>query len=73
MDNKTKIKVAACRIAFLMPHQDVNSDIELEACNLIPSEINSEEIDSESPEYIAGAAAALLNLIHLLEEKGSNK
>lgn len=75
MDNEKKIRKAVFRIAFLMPHQEVNPDLELEALGLTPVEngINLDTIDKNSPEYIMGARDALLSLIHMLEGKGSSR
>lgn len=67
-ENEKKIKMAAFRIAFLMPHQEVSPDLELEALGLSP--LHSEPLDKNSPEYILGARDALLALIHMLEGKG---
>lgn len=71
-ENQKKIKIAVFRIAFLMPHQDVNPDLELEALSLTPTgkDLNLEDIDVNSPEYMLGARDALLALIHILEGKG---
>lgn len=69
MNNEKKVKQAAFRVAFLMPHQFVGSIIELEASALTP--VNEEpEINKESPEYLAGANDALKYLIQFLKEKG---
>lgn len=69
MNNEKKVKQAAFRVAFLMPHQFVGSIIELEAAALTP--VNEEpEINKESPEYLAGANDALKYLIQFLKEKG---
>jgi len=70
MDNKTKVKVAACRIAFLMPHQDINPDLILEALNLHPIGVDLDKINKDSPEYLLGAMDALTSLINMLEGKG---
>lgn len=68
-NNEKKVKQAAFRVAFLMPHQFVGSIIELEASALMP--VNEElEVDKESPEYLAGANDALKYLIQFLKEKG---
>jgi len=74
-DNERKIKLAALRIAFLMPHQEVNPDLELEALNLTPvgNGINLDAVDKNSPEYILGARDALLCLIRMLEGKGPQR
>jgi hypothetical protein len=66
MNNEMKVKVAAARVAFLMPHQEVMEDIELEALQLRPAG----DINKESPEYLAGASDALSFLITILKEKG---
>lgn len=69
MNNEKKVKQAAFRVAFLMPHQFVGPIIELEASALMP--VNEEpEINKESPEYLAGANDALKYLIQFLKEKG---
>lgn len=74
-ENEKKIKMAVFRIAFLMPHQEVNPDLELEALSLTPvgKDINLDTIDKNSPEYTMGARDALLALIHMLEGKGPKK
>lgn len=70
MDNRTKVRAAALRIAFLMPHQDVNPDLELEALDLTPPGIDLDKLNKECPEYLAGAKDALLSLINMLKGKG---
>jgi hypothetical protein len=74
-ENQKKIKMAVFRIAFLMPHQEVNPDLEIEALGLTPAgkDIDLDAIDKNSPEYIMGARDALLALIHMLEGKGPRK
>lgn len=74
-ENEKKIKMAVFRIAFLMPHQEVNPDLELEALSLTPvgKDINLDAIDKNSPEYTMGARDALLALIHMLEGKGPKR
>lgn len=66
MSNEMKVKMAAARVAFLMPHQDVVEDIELEALQIRPAG----DINKDSDEYLAGAADALSFLITILREKG---
>jgi hypothetical protein len=71
MDNEKKVKQAAFRVAFLMPHQFVGSIIELEASVL--EQVNpcvEVTLNKESPEYLAGANDALKYLIQFLKEKG---
>lgn len=61
--------MVAFRIAFLMPHQDVSPDLEVEAMSLYPAGKDN-TLNKESPEYLAGAHDALLSLIRMLEGKG---
>jgi hypothetical protein len=67
MNNEAKVRMAAFRISFLMPHQEVNSDLELEALSLGAPTLN---VNKDCPEYLQGAQDALLHLIHMLEGKG---
>lgn len=71
MDNRTKVKSVAGKIAFLMPHQFVNPDLEQEALSL--KDCIDGEINKESPEYLAGAMDALLFFIKYLERKGPER
>lgn len=66
MSNEMKVKMAAARVAFLMPHQEVIEDIELEALQIRPAG----DINKESDEYLRGASDALSFLITILREKG---
>lgn len=60
MTNEDKVKITTLKIAFLMKHQNIVPDLR---------EIAS-ELNSDSSEYLQGAADALLNLITALEQKG---
>jgi hypothetical protein len=70
MDNKTKVKTAALRIAFLMPHQEVNPDLIEEAYHLLSKDIDLDKVNRECPEYMVGAMEALTLLITMLRGKG---
>ena len=70
MDNRIKVKIAAARIAFLMPHQEVSKDLELEALDLTQSVVDFDKVNTDTPEYLAGAQDALLILINMLRGKG---
>jgi len=71
MSNEIKVKQAAFRVAFLMPHQKIGSIIELEASALaLVNPCVEVSINKESPEYLAGANDALMFLIKFLREKG---
>jgi hypothetical protein len=67
MSNEMKVKRVAFKIAFLMPHQEVLPDLELEALQICPLK----EVNKESDEYLQGARDALLFLITTLKEKNS--
>lgn len=64
--NEMKVKMAAFKVAFLMPHQEVVPDLELEALQIRPAG----DINKESDDYLAGAHDALSFLITVLREKG---
>jgi hypothetical protein len=66
-----KIHVIALKIAFLMPHQHVMTDLKELAAQLKPQDISEDVIDHSSPEYLQGAYDALTALITDLERKGS--
>jgi len=70
MNNETKVKMAAFRIAFLMQHQYVNPDSLQEALNLYPTGIDKDTINRDSPEYVIGAMEALSCFINMLKGKG---
>jgi hypothetical protein len=67
MSNEMKVKMAAFKVAFLMPHQEVVPDLELEALQIRPIG----DINKESDDYLAGAYDALAFLISVLKEKGT--
>ena len=76
MDNTKRIKITAMRVAFLMEHQEITDMVELEAMGLLPVLKEGEEapeINTESPEYLAGASDALISLIAFLKQKGGRK
>jgi hypothetical protein len=66
MSNEMKVKMAAFKVAFLMPHQEVVADLEIEALQIRPVG----DINKESDDYLAGAYDALAFLITVLREKG---
>lgn len=69
MENEKRVRQAAFRVAFLMPHQKIGSVIKLESMALMP--VNEEiPVNKESPEYLAGANDALMYLIEFLKGKG---
>jgi hypothetical protein len=70
MSNEKKVKSAAFRIAFLMPHQQVTEELELEAMALLPVNEEPPPVNKASPEYLAGASDALLFFIESLRKKG---
>lgn len=70
MDNRTKVKTAAYQIAFLMPHQEVNSDLIDIAGAVCPNDIDIEKINRDSPEYLVGAMEALSMFVQMLKGKG---
>ena len=65
-----KVQVVALKISFLMPHQQVLSDLKDVAHQLYPEGVNAEAVDRNSPEYLLGAYEALTALISDLEKKG---
>lgn len=69
MSNEKKVKQAAFRVAFLMPHQKIGSIIEAEA-SIVPPIDEQADINKDSPEYLAGAHDALRYLIQFLKQKG---
>ena len=70
MDNRIKVRMVAARIAFLMPHQEVSPDLELQALDLASSGVDLDKANTDTPEYLAGAQDALLILINMLKGKG---
>ncbi len=73
MDNEKKIKHTAFRLAFLMQHQTVTPELELETQGLFAVGNTHQSIDGvnkESIEYLAGAADAFAYLIKFLKQKG---
>jgi hypothetical protein len=64
--NEMKVKMAAFKVGFLMPHQEVVPDLEIEALQIRPIG----EINKESDDYLAGAYDALSFLIAVLKDKG---
>lgn len=65
MSNEMKVKMAAFKVAFLMPHQEVIPDLEIEALQIRPVG----EVNKSSDDYLAGAYDALAFLITTLREK----
>lgn len=73
MSNEQKVKQAAFRVAFLMPHQKIGKIIELEGSAL--AEVNpcvEVTLNKESPEYLAGAHDAIQYLLQFLKQKGED-
>lgn len=69
MSNEQKLKQMTFRVAFLMPHQSVSEDLELEAMALMP--VNEDvPVNKESAEYLAGASDAIRMLLKFLKQKG---
>lgn len=68
MDNKTKVACTTLKVAFLMQHQHILPDLKDIIAEIEPP--HQEGINMESPEYLAGAYDALMNLISQLEKKG---
>jgi len=67
--NEKKVKVTAFRMSFLMEHQRIMPELFDLAEHLHP-EIGSDQINTESPEYLKGAFDALTTLIAALQQKG---
>lgn len=67
MDNRKKVLVAARKISFLMPHQEVLPDLKEIAATIYQGDTG---LDRNSPEYMLGAFEALTALIEGLEQKG---
>lgn len=63
VDDQLKVKQACLRISLLMEHQEILPDLKDIALQLY---------SVESPEYLRGAADALVYLVHFLEQKGCN-
>jgi len=69
-DSLQKVKVAARKISFLMPHQRVLSDLKELAAELYPQGVDNSNVNRECPEYLLGAFEALNFLLSDLEGKG---
>lgn len=67
----SKVEIVALKIAFLMPHQCVLSDLRELAIELYPKDVDESSVNRGSPEYLLGAYEALVALIADLENKGS--
>lgn len=70
MDNEQKIKQAAFRVAFLMQHQHIAPELELEAQRLFAVVDTHHVVNKASADYVAGAADALAYLLKFLRQKG---
>jgi hypothetical protein len=67
--NSKKIKIAARKISFLMPHQEVLPDLKIIATQLYPLGADPDKIDRNAKEYLMGAYEALVALVDYLTEK----
>ena len=61
VDDQLKVRQACMRISLLMEHQEILPDLKDIALQLY---------SVESPEYLRGAADALIYLVSFLEQKG---
>jgi len=70
-DNEMKVKMVAYRVAFLMEHQHIVSNLKGIIKDIRPEPtLDLSPFDVGSEEYLLGAYDALNALISALEEKG---